>query len=37
MATKRQTRITRDTVSARVDPSVLEGVERVAEAERRLI
>jgi predicted transcriptional regulator len=35
MTTKQQTRTTRDTVSARIDPAVLEVVERVAEAERR--
>jgi hypothetical protein len=34
MTTKQQNR-TRDTVSARIDPEVLEVVERVAEAERR--
>jgi len=35
MTTKQQNRPTRDTLSARVDPDVLEVVERVAEAERR--
>ncbi len=35
MTTKQQNRPTRDTVSARIDPAVLEVVERVAEAERR--
>jgi predicted transcriptional regulator len=35
MTTKQQNRPTRDTLSARVDPEVLEIVERVAEAGRR--